>query len=180
MHASLTPGLDVLGAMPLSELVPLVGIPIYFLSFFFFFCLRTLWKEVPRSARFDKLGRAKVIPRFVLEYGYWMLHSQVKLFIALRISANMVTALSLVLGCVGAVYIGMGRFGLGGWLMFYSFFCDGFDGIVARATGTASPRGEFFDSFIDRYADMVTGFGFLWYYRNDPVPAAIVAIGMAG
>src|SRR5204862_5963407 len=119
--------------------------------------------------RFDKLGRAKVVPRFVLEYGYWMLHAQVRLLLALRVSADAMTLLSLAFSMAGAVYIGVGRFGLGGWLMFYSCFCDGLDGMIARATGTASARGEYFDSFIDRYADMITGFGVLSYYRNAPL-----------
>jgi CDP-diacylglycerol--glycerol-3-phosphate 3-phosphatidyltransferase len=180
MYESLTPGLHALGAMPRSELVPLIAVPAYFFSFFFYFCFRSIWVPVPRSARFDKMGRAKVVPRFVLEYGYWMLNSQVKILLALGLSADAMTLLSLAFGALGAMYIGVGRFGLGGWLMFYSFFCDAFDGIIARKRGTASNRGEYFDAFVDRYADMITGFGFLYYYRNDAWPAAIVAMGMAG
>src|SRR5438105_11279218 len=109
MHVVET-GLGVLGALPLGEKILLFGIPAYFLSFFFYFCVRALFRPVPRSPRFDKLGRAKVVPRFVLEYGYWMLRAQVRLLLALRVSADAMTLLSLAFSMAGAVYIGMGRF----------------------------------------------------------------------
>jgi CDP-diacylglycerol--glycerol-3-phosphate 3-phosphatidyltransferase len=172
-------GIEALRAMPLLELIPIVGIPLYFLVVLLgTFTVRTLIWGMPITERI-KSG-SKVLPRFLLEYGYWTIRVHVRLFIALRISANQITLLSLAFAVAGAVLIGMGRFSLGGWLMFFSFFCDAFDGIVARETGTSSNRGEFFDALVDRYSDIVICLGFLYYYRNDPIPALLVSLMMIG
>src|SRR5436190_16295089 len=117
-------------------------------------------KGMPRSERIDRMSRSKVLPRWVLEYGYWQLRAQAQVFRVLGFSPDMVTVLSLLLAIGGAILVGLGSFGFGGWMMFLSFFCDAFDGILAREMGIASNRGEFFDSVIDRYADVITAFGF--------------------
>ena len=59
---------------------------------------------------------------------------------------------------------------------------DLFDGPVAKAAGTASVRGAFFDSVTDRIADAVLMFGCAWYLldRGDGhlalLPMAILAV----
>jgi phosphatidylglycerophosphate synthase len=178
--SSWSQGIAALRSLPTLEFAALIGIPVYGLLFLAYFAIRCLFKGMPKSERFEKTGSSFILPRFLLEYGYWMLGQQVRALIALGFTANGVTVLSLISATAGAVALGMGRFGLGGWLMFFSFFCDAMDGMVARKLGTSSNRGEFFDSIIDRYADMVIGFGFLYYYRNDPIPAAIIALAMIG
>ena len=62
--------------------------------------------------------------------------------------------------------IGAGRFALGGWLLMFAFICDSWDGIVARVTRTESVAGKFFDATIDRYNDLITYVGFMYYYRK--------------
>lgn len=166
--------------IPLLDLIPLAVVNAYWILGLVYFGIRCLYTGVPRSPRFESLSKSKVIPRWVLEYGYWQLNWQVKLFIRLGFTANMITALSLVLSLVGAVLIGLGHFGLGGWTMFLAFFCDAFDGLVARETGTQSQRGEFFDSVMDRFADSIIGLGFLYYYRHDAVGAAACALLLVG
>ena len=93
---------------PTIELYPLIGIPIYFLSFLGLFIIRSAIWGVPQAERIKKY-ESKVMPRFFLEYGYWMLQMQVKVSLTLRFSANAVTVLSLISATAGAVYIGMGR-----------------------------------------------------------------------
>jgi CDP-diacylglycerol--glycerol-3-phosphate 3-phosphatidyltransferase len=78
------------------------------------------------------------------------------------------------------VLVGRGQFGLGGWALLFAFTCDSWDGIVARATNRCSQAGEFFDSTIDRYNDLITFLGFLYYYRESPLPLALTAFGMIG
>jgi len=59
---------------------------------------------------------------------------------------------------------------------------DLFDGPVAKAAGTASVRGAFFDSVTDRVADAVLMFGCAWYLVNRGeghlalLPMAILAV----
>lgn len=174
-------GLDVLRTLPALEAVLLLGPPAFWVAGFVLWTLVCLARRrVPRSARFEKMGRAKVVPRFVLEYGYFMLGWQVRLLMAVGLTANAVTLLSLGLAAAGGWFLAQGRFLLGGWGMLGSFFCDAYDGLIARAQGTAGPRGEYLDSFIDRYADLLPGFGFLWYYRDDATATIVVALAMMG
>jgi phosphatidylglycerophosphate synthase len=163
-----------------AGLIPLAIVNAYWILGLLVFSLRSAARGVPRSARFDKLGRSRVIPRFILEYGYWQLRMQLKVFQKLGFSPDGITLLSLVLAIAGAVLIGSGSFGLGGWMMFLSFFCDAFDGLLARELGLSSPRGEFIDSVVDRYADVITGLGFMYYYRNDALGAAACGFYLIG
>src|SRR4051812_2947750 len=137
---TLTEVFNVLRPVPLVDLFFLVGLPLYWVSLIPFFAIRCALWGMPHSERVDKLN-SKVIPRFITEYGYWMLQTQVSLLLKLGITADMMTGLSLLTAAGGAVYLAMGRFGLGGSLMFCSFFCDAYDGIIARATHTSSDRG---------------------------------------
>ena len=50
-------GVRALGALPTSELIALVAAPAYFIFFLLIFCIRALRHGVPRSARFDRMGR---------------------------------------------------------------------------------------------------------------------------
>ena len=173
-------GYQALRALPSTDLAFVVGIPALWVVGFVAFVIYCLIWGMPRSPRFDKLGRSRVVPRLFLEYGHFVLNAQVTFFMKVGITADMMTLLSLFLAIGGGVYLGMGRFCLGGWLMFLSFFCDAYDGMIARRSGTASMRGEYFDAFIDRYADLATGFGFAYYYKDDPIPLLIVALGIVG
>src|SRR4030095_8158762 len=104
-----------------------------------------------RTPRLDKLAKSKLLPRYILEYGYWMMNLPVRAMVAVGISADMVTILSLIFSAAGMVLCGTGYFVYGGWAVFASFALDAMDGMVARLAGTSSDRGEYFDALIDRY-----------------------------
>ncbi|HMC41549.1 MAG TPA: CDP-alcohol phosphatidyltransferase family protein, partial [Acidimicrobiales bacterium] len=65
-------------------------------------------------------------------------------------TADHLTVIGLVLAAATAVAIGAGYLGLGLALLVVSSLPDMFDGAVAKAAGTASARGAFFDSVADR------------------------------
>jgi CDP-diacylglycerol--glycerol-3-phosphate 3-phosphatidyltransferase len=115
-----------------------------------------------------------------MEFGYWMFRIPVRMCIALGITPNMITFGSMLLTLAAAVALGGGHFALGGWILLLAFTCDAWDGIVARATNKCSASGEFFDSTIDRYNDLITYLGFLYYYRNDMLALPLVALAMIG
>ena len=79
------------------------------------------------------------------------------------IAADHLTGLGLGLAGACAVAIGSGRLGLGLVLLIASAVPDMLDGAVAKAAGTASPRGAFFDSVADRVSDSVVLGGVAWY-----------------
>ena len=49
---------------------------------------------------------------------------------------------------------------------------DALDGAVAKAAGTAGPRGAFFDSVADRVTDTLLLGGVAWYLADHPARAA--------
>ncbi len=129
--------------------------------------------------RVDQMGGTRLLGSWLMEYGYWMIHGLANLFVRARVSPNMLTGLSLVLALASAVALFEGRFGLGGWLMIAAALFDLFDGMVARATGAASEAGEFFDSVVDRYCELI---GFIavmgYYFPFQPMVAMVVGLAM--
>ena len=166
--------------MPWYDLAPLVGLPAFWVGCFLIYCVRCALFGMERTPRIDQIAKSPWLPRIVMEFGYWMFRIPVRLCIVLGITANMITVGSLLATVAAAFLIAAGHFALGGWTLLFAFTCDSWDGIVARATGTTSITGEFFDATIDRYNDLITFLGFMYYYRNDLVPLMLVLTAMVG
>jgi CDP-diacylglycerol---glycerol-3-phosphate 3-phosphatidyltransferase len=79
------------------------------------------------------------------------------------ITADVLTASGLVFAIATAVAVASGHLLLGIPLLALTGFHDLLDGPVAKAAGTASARGAFFDSVTDRVADAVLMGGVAWY-----------------
>lgn len=137
-------------------------------------------RGMPRTARIEKLSRSPYLPRVVLEFGYWMMDTPANAFVALGISPNAITTLSLVLSLAGGIALGMGSFFAGGWLLLFGFMCDSWDGMVARKTGKSSEGGEFYDATIDRYNDLFAFLGLMYYYRGDLLMWLLAAAALVG
>jgi CDP-diacylglycerol---glycerol-3-phosphate 3-phosphatidyltransferase len=82
------------------------------------------------------------------------------------ITADMLTATGLVSAAATAVAIGSGHLHLAIILLFITGLHDLLDGPVAKAAGTASVRGAFFDSVTDRVADVLVLGGVAWYLQS--------------
>ena len=97
------------------------------------------------------------------------------------VSANQLTVLGLVLSVASAVAIANGRLIVGAVLLALSAVPDVLDGAVAKASGTASPRGAFFDSVVDRVSDTFVLGGVAWYLASvDGGHAAILPLAVVG
>ena len=97
------------------------------------------------------------------------------------ITANHLTATGLVLAGACAVAIGSGHIGLGLCLLIGAALPDMLDGAVAKASGTASPRGAFFDSVADRVSDSLVLGGVAWYLAGrDGGHAALLPLAVLG
>jgi CDP-diacylglycerol--glycerol-3-phosphate 3-phosphatidyltransferase len=79
------------------------------------------------------------------------------------VTADVLTASGLVMAVLTAVAIATGHLLLAIPLLTLTGFHDLLDGPVAKAGGTASVRGAFFDSVADRVADAVIMAGVAWY-----------------
>jgi CDP-diacylglycerol--glycerol-3-phosphate 3-phosphatidyltransferase len=98
------------------------------------------------------------------------------------ITADVLTATGLVSATVTAVMVATGHLHLAVIFLIITGLHDLLDGPVAKAAGTASVRGAFFDSVTDRIADAVLMGGVAWYLldRNEGhlvlLPMAILAV----
>ncbi len=98
------------------------------------------------------------------------------------ITADVLTATGLVSATVTAVLVASGHLHLAILFLIITGLHDLLDGPVAKAAGTASVRGAFFDSVTDRVADAVLMFGAAWYLvdRHEGhlalLPMAILAV----
>jgi CDP-diacylglycerol--glycerol-3-phosphate 3-phosphatidyltransferase len=79
------------------------------------------------------------------------------------ITADVLTATGLISATATAVLVASGHLHLAIILLIVTGLHDLLDGPVAKAAGTASVRGAFFDSVTDRVADAVLMAGVSWY-----------------
>jgi CDP-diacylglycerol--glycerol-3-phosphate 3-phosphatidyltransferase len=73
------------------------------------------------------------------------------------------TVLGVLMATGAAVAIGNGALRGGLLLLILTGVPDALDGAVAKASGTASTRGAYFDSVADRFTDFLLFFGVAWY-----------------
>jgi CDP-diacylglycerol--glycerol-3-phosphate 3-phosphatidyltransferase len=93
----------------------------------------------------------------------------------LGFSANLLTAMGVVLSGVAAWRIASGAFLSAGIILMFGGFLDLCDGSVARVRGTASKFGAFLDSVTDRFSDAFVFSAFTWYFfaQGDELMAGV-------
>ena len=100
------------------------------------------------------------------------------------ITANHLTLTGLAMAVAAAVAIANGSLRAGLLLLVLTAVPDVLDGAVAKASGTASPRGAFFDSVVDRVSDALLLGGVAWYLsstqpgRIGVLPLAVLAASL--
>lgn len=94
------------------------------------------------------------------------------------------TAAGLVFAAGATVAVGSGHLGIGAGLFIAAALPDMLDGAVAKASGSASARGAFFDSVADRVTDMAILGGIAYFLagrdggRAAMLPMAAMAVGV--
>jgi len=100
------------------------------------------------------------------------------------ISADAVTITGIVMATSAAFAIANGYLHLGFFLLILPGIPDALDGAVAKASGTSSQRGAFFDSVSDRVTDGLLFGGLAWYLAaTEPghlmmLPVAVMSVAM--
>ncbi len=100
------------------------------------------------------------------------------------ISADVITVIGIVMAGIASYTIGAGYLRVGFLFLVLTGIPDALDGAVARASGTGSTRGAFFDSVSDRFTDALLFGGVAWYLasnrpgRISMLPVAIMATAM--
>ena len=94
----------------------------------------------------------------------WLLDRIVGALAATGINPNMLTFLGLVVNFGAAANFAIGNFRTAAIIIFIAGFLDMLDGQVARRQNRVTQFGAFYDSTLDRYADMALYMGLLVYY----------------
>jgi CDP-diacylglycerol--glycerol-3-phosphate 3-phosphatidyltransferase len=96
------------------------------------------------------------------------------------LTPNSITLLGLLGTTVGAVVIARGDMFWGGVILFLFVIVDAFDGTMARLRDEPSDFGGFVDSVSDRYAELITFGGLLYYFLSkDDYPGVMVSFAAA-
>jgi CDP-diacylglycerol--glycerol-3-phosphate 3-phosphatidyltransferase len=97
------------------------------------------------------------------------------------ITPDGLTAAGLLVAVVAAVVIASGGLRGGFVLVVLAAIPDLLDGAVAKASGTSSKRGAFFDSTADRVTDFLLLGGVAWYLAGTSTPQlAVLPFAVAG
>ena len=162
-----------------QALVPLICVTTYFLVAMAAFTLRTFRHGLPVDR--EVLGRSAspILGRYLRHYIMWVLAPYERTLVRFKVSPNALTMASLATATASAVSLAYGWFGAGGWLYLLTGILDIVDGRVARATNRVSKGGAFFDSVIDRYAELAVFAGLTFYYRSTWV-LGLVLLASAG
>ena len=82
------------------------------------------------------------------------------------VSADVITVAGIVMSAACAVAMATGHFHWALLLLALGGVPDALDGAVAKAGGTATKRGAFFDSVSDRFTDALLFGGLAWYFAG--------------
>jgi CDP-diacylglycerol--glycerol-3-phosphate 3-phosphatidyltransferase len=100
------------------------------------------------------------------------------------VTADAITVAGILMASLAALAIGSGHLRLGLLLVILTGIPDALDGAVAKASGTTSSRGAFFDSVSDRLTDALLFGGVAWFLAStEPgrimmLPVALMAAAM--
>src|SRR5262249_50627935 len=142
--------------------------------------IRRLRRGEAHYARVDAAGASPLLAKSAMEMTYWGLQPIARFFIAIGLSANGVTGVSLILALGASVLLALGAFGVASIFVTISFLFDAVDGLVARETGTASDAGEVFDAAVDRYAELFFFGGLAVLYRENLYVLLLVLLALSG
>ena len=85
----------------------------------------------------------------------------------LGITPNTLTISGLLGNLIGAYFLAIGSFMVGGFILLAMGAIDALDGTMARLRGEPSDFGAFVDSVTDRYSEFVIYAGLLFYAVNE-------------
>jgi CDP-diacylglycerol--glycerol-3-phosphate 3-phosphatidyltransferase len=109
----------------------------------------------------------------------WLLDPLGTFFNRLGIHPNLMTMLGLLGTSLGALLVAQGNMTWGGLLILLTVPFDALDGTMARLRNEATSWGAFVDSVSDRYSELVTYLGLLYYFLNQGNKTACILVFVA-
>jgi CDP-diacylglycerol--glycerol-3-phosphate 3-phosphatidyltransferase len=125
-----------------------------------------------------------VLPAWVKEVGRAVLQPIVNAALALRISANTVTVIGLLITTVAAGIVTQGWLVAGAAILVVGSLLDAVDGALARASGGETAFGSFLDSTLDRAGEAILYLGVAGYFLTSSdapaIPVLLAMLALAG
>jgi CDP-diacylglycerol--glycerol-3-phosphate 3-phosphatidyltransferase len=120
-----------------------------------------------------------MLTEFLRRRGGGLLEPVAKLLSRTGISPNGVTILGLLLTGVVAYLLALGHVQLAGAVLIVAALFDAIDGAMARLLNQATRFGAFFDSTVDRFAEIILFLGVLIYYQGQDARLEIILTYLA-
>lgn len=151
----------------LTILAPaLLGIA-FLIAMFGVYSLLCLLGKTPKVTGLERRRFSEMFGPFIVRYALWLISPIERALIALGVTPNIITFVSLGM-CAGSGYaIAEGHLATGAWLYAFAGITDILDGRLARATGKQTSAGALFDSVADRWGELAVLGGCAWYLRHD-------------
>lgn len=101
---------------------------------------------------------------------------------SMGLTPNAITLLGLAGTTLGAYLLARGQMTIGGIVLLLTVPIDALDGTMARLRGESSDFGAFVDSVSDRYSELITFGGLLYYFlsQDHHLGAMLTFIAAAG
>jgi CDP-diacylglycerol--glycerol-3-phosphate 3-phosphatidyltransferase len=133
-----------------------------------------------RFARTDAAGGSRLLSKGLLEMGYSWLQPVGRLCVRLGVHPDVLTGASLALALLSGLALACGHFGVAALLVGVSALGDALDGLVARASGRAGPKGALFDASADRYGEFFFLAGLVFHWSADRWLLALPMLALLG
>ncbi|MBW7997542.1 MAG: CDP-alcohol phosphatidyltransferase family protein [Candidatus Glassbacteria bacterium] len=105
-------------------------------------------------------------PKLIIHWYIDLISPLIRFCIRHRVSPNLVTTIGFFFTVGAALAFAIDEVQWAGAILLFSGTFDIIDGKVARATGSSSKFGSFFDSTMDRLSDMIVYMGLLYLYLD--------------
>jgi phosphatidylglycerophosphate synthase len=130
-----------------------------------------------RTPVIQNVKHNQVFGPFFARFLVWLIGPLERLLIG-RVSANVITAVSLVMCGISGAAVALGHLPGGVWLYAFAGILDVLDGRLARLANQQTPAGALFDSVSDRWGELFVFAGYIWFLHDSPWLLAVVgAIG---
>lgn len=114
---------------------------------------------------------------FLGRFLVWLMTPVERLLVG-RVSANAITALSLLFCALTGIAAATGQLAGAVWMYTVAGILDVLDGRLARLNSTQTKQGALFDSVSDRWGELFALTGYIWFLKDSPWMLA--ALGTLG
>lgn len=141
------------------------AVTLSFLASYFYFLL--FKKEKHKfTPELDTLSSSFMLNRISKEWWMWMTAPVENYFVRKKVAPSTITYASLFFSAIACVGFSFGDFVWAGWAIVFAGTCDLLDGRIARRIGRQTKWGDFLDSTIDRWCEILWYLGLFNFYAN--------------